>query len=108
NLFIAANNLVSTLQIECPRIVREQLRVANDHRTANGEHFFFGYGFEYNFWSDARGIAHGDSDAGTAGKACGRIRHETVHGVRPQPRLSSSRGRRASELSFSYVRNSIF
>src|SRR5712692_10854583 len=47
-----AYDLVSTLQVERSRVMRQQLGVANNDRRTTLKHFFLGHGFEHDLWSD--------------------------------------------------------
>ncbi len=59
----AAYDLIATLQVERPRIMREQLGVANYDRRATAKDFLLGNGFEHNLRPDPGRIAHGYSNA---------------------------------------------
>src|SRR6266849_4359354 len=61
--FAPAYDLVSTLQVERSRVMRQQLRVANNDRLTTSKHFFLRDSFEHNFWPDPGRIAHGYSNA---------------------------------------------
>jgi hypothetical protein len=58
-----AYDLVSTLQVEGARVMRQQLRIANNYWRATAKHFFLRDGFEHNLWPDPGRIAHGYSNA---------------------------------------------
>src|SRR5712692_5728206 len=58
-----AYDLVSTLQVERPRVMSQQLGVANNYRRTRSKHFFLCHGFEHNLRSDPGRITHGYSNA---------------------------------------------
>jgi hypothetical protein len=62
---VAADDCIATLQIQRSRVVRQQLRIANDYRAANGADFFFGDCLEHHLRPDPGGISHGDAYART-------------------------------------------
>jgi hypothetical protein len=61
-IFIATHDLIPALQIQRPRMVREQLRISDYHWLADFADFRFGYCFEDYFRAYAGRIAHRNAD----------------------------------------------
>ena len=61
--FATTNYFVTALQIKRTRIVREDLRVANNYRDTALSDFIFSNRFKNNLGTNSGGISHRDSDS---------------------------------------------
>jgi hypothetical protein len=59
--------------------VGQQLRIADNHGPANGSHFFFSDGFEYDLRSDAGRVSHRYANPGPVRCGLRRILFRTIH-----------------------------
>jgi hypothetical protein len=62
NGFVTPNDLITTLQVQYPGRMRQQLCIANNHRRADALYLLLRYGLQDDLRTDPGGVANCDTN----------------------------------------------